>query len=100
MPLGVAFGLFVGKQSGVMLFSAAAVRLGFARKPDQATWLQFYGVALLTGVGFTMSLFIGFLAFEEGPNIDSVKIAVLAGSAASAISGLLFLAFANERKNE
>ena len=68
VPLGIAFGLFVGKQVGVFGIAWATVRLGFADMPDGATMPQLYGVALLCGIGFTMSLFIGGLAFAGSPD--------------------------------
>ncbi len=87
VPLGVAAGLFLGKQFGVFGFAWAAIRLGFADLPANATWRQFYGVALLCGIGFTMSLFIGLLAFSDPHLQDEVKIGVLLGSALSALCG-------------
>ncbi len=81
VPLGIALGLFLGKQIGVFSFSLAAVRGGIAALPVHATPLQFYGVALLCGIGFTMSLFIGALAFPGQPALnDASKLGVLAGS--------------------
>ncbi|MCB8823082.1 Na+/H+ antiporter NhaA [Microvirga rosea] len=95
LPLGVALGLFVGKQIGVYGFAIAAVRLGLADMPAAASRLQCYGVALLCGIGFTMSLFIDALAFSEREDlIDSAKIGVLAGSFLSALCGFLVLRFA------
>ncbi|HEU0045552.1 Na+/H+ antiporter NhaA [Sphingomonas sp.] len=88
LPLGVAAGLFFGKQLGVFGASWAAIRLRLAPPPDGASMRQLYGVALLCGVGFTMSLFIGALAFRHDPELlAEVKIAVLAGSALSALAG-------------
>ncbi|MBM6592388.1 Na+/H+ antiporter NhaA [Microvirga pudoricolor] len=92
VPLGVALGLFVGKQVGVFGFAWAAVRAGWADLPAHATWAQVYGVALLCGIGFTMSLFIGLLAFPTSEGLqDAVKLGVLAGSGCSAILGALLL---------
>ncbi len=92
VPLGIALGLFVGKQIGVYLFSVLAIRLGLADVPAGATRLQCYGVALLCGIGFTMSLFIGNLAFPDHPDlIDATKIGVLSGSVLSALAGYLLL---------
>jgi NhaA family Na+:H+ antiporter len=87
VPLGVAAGLFLGKQIGVFGFSWAAIRFGLADRPANATWRQFYGVALLCGIGFTMSLFIGLLAFIDPHLQDETKIGVLLGSALSALLG-------------
>jgi Na+:H+ antiporter, NhaA family len=95
LPLGIALGLFLGKQIGVYGFAFAAVRLGLADMPAGATRLQCYGVALLCGIGFTMSLFIGALAFADRPELtDATKIGVLAGSILSALAGGLILRFA------
>ncbi len=91
IPLGIAVGLFIGKQVGIMGFVWAGVRLGVARLPDDVTWLQIYGVALLAGIGFTMSLFIGTLAFSDPEQTAAVRIGVLAGSLLSAIIGALVL---------
>lgn len=94
-PLGVAAGLFVGKQVGVFGAAWLAARFGIAERPAGATWLQVYAVALLCGIGFTMSLFIGLLAFEgQSELIDTVKLGVLTGSILSAIVGALILRFA------
>jgi NhaA family Na+:H+ antiporter len=100
VTLGVAAGLFVGKQIGVFGAVAAAVRLGWAQLPAHATWLQVYGIALLCGVGFTMSLFIGLLAFADMPQLEAAtKIGVLAGSLLCIATGalVLFLAPAQKR---
>jgi len=95
LPLGVALGLFVGKQIGVFGAMRGAVALGLAEKPEGAGWAQLYGVALLSGIGFTMSLFIGGLAFHDPLLIEEVKIGVLAGSCASALLGFAVLRFAS-----
>lgn len=92
VPLGVALGLFVGKQIGVFLAAALAIRAGLATLPEGSNWVQMYGVALLCGIGFTMSLFIGNLAFPGAPHlIDEVKVGVLLGSIVSAVVGILIL---------
>jgi Na+:H+ antiporter, NhaA family len=91
IQLGIALGLFLGKQAGVMGTIWLVVRLGLGTLPEGANWRQVYGVALLTGVGFTMSLFVSTLAFaDEGYDAD-VRIAVLLGSLASAVAGYLVL---------
>ncbi|WP_268799163.1 Na+/H+ antiporter NhaA [Pseudomonas huanghezhanensis] len=92
VPLGVALGLFVGKQIGVFLAAVVAIRAGVAVLPEGSNWAQLYGVALLCGIGFTMSLFIGNLAFPgQAHLIDEVKVGVLIGSILSAIFGVLLL---------
>ena len=92
VPLGVAFGLFFGKQVGIFLASVIAIRAGLAILPQGSNWIQLYGVALLCGIGFTMSLFIGNLAFPGNPHlVDEVKIGVLMGSGLAALAGALLL---------
>lgn len=91
LPLGIALGLFVGKQLGIFGSVWAAVKLGIAVRPKDASWAQVYGVALLCGIGFTMSLFIGGLAFTDASQGDAVKIGVLMGSLLSAVAGYLVL---------
>ncbi|HXR00831.1 MAG TPA: Na+/H+ antiporter NhaA [Pseudomonas sp.] len=92
IPLGVALGLFIGKQIGVFLAAVLAIRSGLATLPQGSNWAQLYGVALLCGIGFTMSLFIGNLAFPGAAHlIDEVKVGVLMGSILAAIAGVLLL---------
>ena len=91
IPIGIAAGLFVGKQIGVFAFSWIACRVGIAEMPSGVSLRQFYGVALLTGVGFTMSLFIGTLAFDSPEITNFVRLGVITGSIASAIAGYLVL---------
>jgi Na+:H+ antiporter, NhaA family len=91
VQIGIALGLVLGKQCGVLAVVWAAVRLGLGRLPEGAGWRQMHGVALLTGIGFTMSLFIGGLAFPaDGYNPD-VRLAVLLGSVVSGVAGYLVL---------
>jgi Na+:H+ antiporter, NhaA family len=94
LPLAIMFGLFVGKQAGIFGSVWIAVKLRLAMRPANASWAQVYGVSLLCGIGFTMSLFIGGLAFPQGAQADAVKIGVLAGSILSALAGLAVLRFA------
>ncbi|MDR6235260.1 Na+/H+ antiporter NhaA [Pseudomonas oryzihabitans] len=99
VPLGVALGLFLGKQIGISLLAVVVIRSGLARLPEGANWLQLYGVALLCGIGFTMSLFIGALAFPGAPLlVDEVKIGVLLGSLLSALAGSVVLLLADRRR--
>ncbi len=97
VPLGIALGLFLGKQIGVMGATWAAVRLGLGVRPQGATWLQFYGMAVLTGIGFTMSLFIGTLAFQGPEYNTAVRIGVLSGSLVCGLAGYLVLYLARSR---
>ena len=97
LPLGIAAGLFLGKQVGIFASVWVAVKLGVAVRPANASWIQVYGVALLCGIGFTMSLFIGGLAFTGPEQADAVKIGVLMGSIVSAIFGYLVLRLATPR---
>ena len=94
VPLGILLGLFIGKQVGVMVFSFVAVKTHVAQMPDNSNWLSLYGVSILTGIGFTMSLFVGNLAFAENVQyVDGVKIGVLAGSLLSTLFGYFILLF-------
>jgi len=97
IPLGVMSGLFLGKQIGVFLTTYVLIKMGYARLPSGASWIQMYGVAILTGIGFTMSLFIGNLAFESEIFISQMKIGVLVGSFLSAVLGYLLLNFKSSR---
>jgi NhaA family Na+:H+ antiporter len=92
IALGIILGLVVGKQLGVAASCWALVRLGVASLPSRATWQQLYGVALLCGIGFTMSLFIATLALGEGDQLRPAKLGVLVGSLLSGIAGYLVLA--------
>ena len=92
VPLGILCGLFFGKQIGVLLFSYISIKLKFAEAPNNSNWLSLYGVSILTGIGFTMSLFVGNLAFVENTQyIDGVKIGVLTGSLLSTVFGYILL---------
>ncbi|WP_444462560.1 Na+/H+ antiporter NhaA [Rhodobacter capsulatus] len=96
LPLAIALGLVVGKQLGVFGATFALVKLGFARLPEGASWLQLYGIAALAGIGFTMSLFIGSLNFETDAQMNAVRLGVLAGSLVSALVGYAVLRLAPE----
>ncbi len=98
VPLGILLGLFIGKQLGVFLFSYVSIKLGYAQMPNGSNWFSLYGVGILTGIGFTMSLFVGNLAFVENTEyIDGVKLGVLSGSFLSTIAGY-FLILTTSRK--
>ena len=98
VPLGILLGLFFGKQIGVLLFSFVSIKLKIAQMPNNANWLNLYGVGILTGIGFTMSLFIGNLAFVENIQyIDGVKIGVLAGSLLSTLCGYFLLLITSKK---
>jgi NhaA family Na+:H+ antiporter len=99
LPLGIAMGLVLGKPIGVMAASALAVMLGLGQRPSGATWLEMFGVSLLCGVGFTMSLFIGGLAFaDSGETASQVQLGVIAGSVLSILAGALVLRIAQVRR--
>lgn len=98
VSLAIMVALFLGKQAGVMGFSWAAVRLGLAKLPKGVGWGAFYGAAVLTGIGFTMSLFIGGLAFHDLAHVAEVRSGVLAGSLASALFGAVVINAAVRRR--
>ncbi len=92
VPLGIVLGLFLGKQFGVFIFSYISIKLKVAQMPNNTSWYNFYGVGVLTGIGFTMSLFVGNLAFVENIQyMDGVKIGVLAGSLLSTLFGYFLI---------
>ncbi len=98
LPLGILLGLFAGKQIGVFLFSYFSIKLGYAQMPNNSNWLNLYGVGILTGIGFTMSLFVGNLAFIENTQyLDGVKIGVLSGSLLSTLVGYFLLLFFSKK---
>ncbi len=94
LPLGILLGLFLGKQAGILGAVWLGVRAGLCRLPSGVTWLQIYGVALLAGIGFTMSLFIGTLAFADPSYSAGIRLGVLGGSILSASLGYLVLRLA------
>jgi len=98
VPLGIVLGLFVGKQIGVFLFSIVSIKLKIAQMPNNSNWISLYGVGILTGIGFTMSLFIGNLAFVENTQyMDGVKIGVLVGSLLSTLAGYFLLLITSKK---
>ena len=101
IPLGIAGGLIVGKQIGIFGFCYAGVKMGFAKLPEGATWLTVYGISLVCGIGFTMSLFISSLAFENsGPEyITESRIGILFGSIVAAVLGYFILSIALRKKS-
>ena len=99
VPLGILCGLFFGKQIGVFLFSFISIKLKLAEMPTNSNWIKLYGVGILTGIGFTMSLFVGNLAFVDYQNnLDGVKIGVLVGSTLSALVGYFLLLIVTQKK--
>ena len=98
VPLGILLGLFVGKQLGVFVFSYVSIKMKIAQMPNNANWFNLYGVGILTGIGFTMSLFVGNLAFVENMEyMDGVKIGVLTGSLLSTIAGYLLILLTSKK---
>ena len=98
VPLGILLGLFFGKQIGVLLFSYISIKFRLAEMPNNSNWLSIYGVSILTGIGFTMSLFVGNLAFADNLQyIDGVKIGVLTGSLLSTVFGYFLLLVSSKK---
>jgi len=91
VPLGIAAGLFVGKQIGVFGVTFLMIKFGLARLPHGATWRHIYGIACLAGIGFTMSLFIGSLRYSDAALLNLVRVGVLSVSALSGIVGYIVL---------
>ena len=91
LPLGIALGLLIGKQIGIVGFAFIAVKAGIAKLPDNVGWRKIHGLSLLAAIGFTMSLFIGNLAFTDQAQIDAVKLGVLSGSLVAAFAGFFML---------
>ena len=99
VPLGILLGLFVGKQLGVFVFSYVSIKLKIAQMPGNSSWYNFYGVGILTGIGFTMSLFVGNLAFVENAQyMDGVKIGVLTGSLLSTLAGYFLILLTPDKR--
>jgi NhaA family Na+:H+ antiporter len=100
VPLGILLGLFVGKQLGVFIFSYVSIKAKIAQMPSDTSWYNFYGVGVLTGIGFTMSLFVGNLAFTENMQyMDGVKIGVLTGSLLSTLFGYFLILLTPNKPN-
>ena len=97
IPLGIMAGLFVGKQVGIVLGAALLILSGMASMPAGGSWRTLYGVSILGGIGFTMSLFIGTLAFSDPRYEAEVRLGVLAGSVLSAVVGYLVLRLGKQR---
>lgn len=101
LPLAIAAGLVIGKQAGILGAIGAAQALGIARPPEGASWMQLWGVSILCGIGFTMSLFIGTMAFADQPALyEQAKIGVLAGTSISLVLGYLVLRLAPSAREE
>lgn len=99
LTLGIALGLFIGKQIGIYVFAGLTIKLNYANLPKNTTWLQLYGASILCGIGFTMSLFISMLAFgSEHQSIINSRLGILMGSLLSAIGGYLLILFATRSK--
>ena len=101
--LGIALGLFLGKQLGVFGFAWALVRCRLAQLPENTSWIALYGVSLLCGIGFTMSLFLGTLSFQsENIYLTEIRLGVLLGSILSGLTGALVLglAFSSGKHNQ
>ena len=99
VPLGIVLGLFVCKQLGVFVFSYVSIKLKIAQMPGNSSWYNFYGVGILTGIGFTMSLFVGNLAFVENAQyMDGVKIGVLTGSLLSTLAGYFLILLTPDKR--
>ena len=101
VTLGIAIGLFIGKQLGVILFCWLAIVFGLCRLPSGVNWKSLYGVGILCGIGFTMSLFIGGLAFEQSGdgNLTYYRLGILTGSLLSGIIGFIYLRLILPAKN-
>jgi Na+:H+ antiporter, NhaA family len=97
VSFGIVAGLFLGKQIGILLGAGLLITLGIAAMPTGGSWRRLHGVAILGGIGFTMSLFIGTLAFDDGAHEAQVRLGVLAGSLLSAAAGYLVLRLAPGR---
>ena len=93
ISLGIIFGLFFGKPLGIMLFAFVFAKLKLAHLPNNVSWNLLFGAAILAGIGFTMSLFVSFLAFKDNNSQDIAKIAILIGSLLASLTGYIYLSF-------
>lgn len=100
LPLGIALWLFVGKQIGVFGAAFLMIKTGLAKMPEGANWCVLYGVSLLCGIGFTMGLFVGGLAFDDAAHATAIRLGVLAGSLAAGTLGYFVLKFAIAKPKE
>ncbi|MGB3016237.1 MAG: Na+/H+ antiporter NhaA [Ignavibacteria bacterium] len=96
--VGIIMGLFIGKPVGIFLFTLLAVKLGWSSLPDEVGWKHVLGAGMIAGIGFTMSIFIALLAFNEPLIIDTSKVAILCGSILSCIAGLVMLSVAGKKQ--
>jgi NhaA family Na+:H+ antiporter len=92
LAVGIMVGLFLGKPAGIALFSFAAAKTGLGQPPADVSWRQMFGAACLCGIGFTMSLFVAGLAFDDDGMLSIAKIAILAASVVSGVAGAFILA--------
>lgn len=99
IPLGIILGLFLGKQLGVFSFIWIGTKIGLCDKPTNLKWGQIYGLSILTGIGFTMSLFIGTLAYEDDVILSQVRLSILVASALSAIMGYMVLKYSSNKNS-
>jgi NhaA family Na+:H+ antiporter len=97
LALGIILGLFIGKQCGIFLFSYTVVKLNYCSLPQNVSWIKFYGIGVLGGIGFTLSLFIGDLTFESSNPNYVMRISVIIGSLLSAVVGIVILAFSKKK---
>lgn len=93
LGIGIILGLFIGKQLGICLFSYVMIRLGYCFLPENTSWPKYYAISVLAGIGFTLSLFIGSIAFQEGYFVETLKISILIGSFLSALLGIILLRY-------
>jgi NhaA family Na+:H+ antiporter len=101
LPMAIAAGLFLGKQLGIFSAIFAADKLGFSKRPENASWVEIWGVTILCGIGFTMSLFVSTLAFSKNPIlVEEAKIGILLGSLLSSVVGYCLLRMTSRHTEE